>query len=195
MNEGTARVIEFEPNALASLRQRLGAAEEAQADLIAFARGHSEAVTSIHRAVLSAIAATDIDELFDIVSRDWPIVLSIDSVALALDRKGIEPVHLDGRTVRPLDCAWFDKLVARGPPVVLRAVDRGHPLFGAAGPEIRTEALIRFACGRTRGLLALGQAKALDLGPSGGGQLLRFLGDSLGAIIARWPTDRPTRLP
>jgi len=41
------RVIPFEERAVARLRERLGAAEEANQDLLAFARGHSGAVASI----------------------------------------------------------------------------------------------------------------------------------------------------
>ena len=48
-------VISFENHALANLRARVAAAEEANQDLIAFARGHSGAVASIHEAVLAAV--------------------------------------------------------------------------------------------------------------------------------------------
>ena len=43
-----AKVIPFEERAVAHLRERLGEAVEANQDLIAFARGHSGAVASIH---------------------------------------------------------------------------------------------------------------------------------------------------
>ena len=43
-----ATVIPFEERAVAHLRERLGEAQEANEDLIAFARGHSGAVASIH---------------------------------------------------------------------------------------------------------------------------------------------------
>jgi hypothetical protein len=39
------QVIQFEEAGVAHLRDRLGAAEEANQDLIAFARGHAGAVT------------------------------------------------------------------------------------------------------------------------------------------------------
>ena len=51
------QVIQFENQAVARLRERLGAAEQANEALIAFARGHSGAVASIHEAVLAAIEA------------------------------------------------------------------------------------------------------------------------------------------
>src|SRR3982750_2415875 len=58
-----ATVIPFEERAVAHLRERLGAVEEANEDLIAFARGHSGAVASIHSAVLAAIEADGVDGL------------------------------------------------------------------------------------------------------------------------------------
>ena len=46
-------VIDFEGGAVASLKRRMAEVEEANQDLIAFARGHSGAVSSIHTAVLA----------------------------------------------------------------------------------------------------------------------------------------------
>ena len=78
------RVISFEDRALASLRARVAAAEEANQDLIAFARGHSGAVASIHAAVLAAIEAEGLDHLIHIVTQEWPQILGLDAVAVAL---------------------------------------------------------------------------------------------------------------
>src|ERR671920_2468252 len=79
-----ATVIPFEERAVARLRERLGAAEEANQDLIAFARGHSGAVASIHEAVLAAIEAEGFDHLIHVVTQDWPQILGLDAVAVAL---------------------------------------------------------------------------------------------------------------
>ena len=72
-------VIQFEERAVARLRQRIAAAEEANQDLIAFARGHSGAVASIHQAVLAAIAADSLETLFHVVTQEWPLILRIDA--------------------------------------------------------------------------------------------------------------------
>jgi uncharacterized protein YigA (DUF484 family) len=61
---GMARVISFEERAVATLRDRLGAAESAKEDLIAFAQGHSGATASIHQAVLALMRADGLDALF-----------------------------------------------------------------------------------------------------------------------------------
>ena len=79
-----ATVIPFEERAVARLRERLGAVEEANQDLIAFARGHSGAVSAIHSAVVAALEADSIDALLHVVTQEWPLILGIDAVALAL---------------------------------------------------------------------------------------------------------------
>ena len=70
------QVIHFEEQAVARLRQRLGAAEEANEDLVAFARGHSGAVASINWAVLEAIEAPSVEGVLDVITGRWPLTLA-----------------------------------------------------------------------------------------------------------------------
>jgi len=180
-------VVSFEEHALARLREKLGAAEEAREDLIAFARGHSGAVSAIHEAVLAAIAAESMDGLIRTVRKNWPAILGIDSVALALAIgddgfcAGVDGVH---KVARQLLLSAADS----AGEVTMRNVERGHPLFGFSSTEIRAEALVAVDCGTglPRGLLLLGQNQPYPLENGHGGDLLRFLGRSLGAIIAGW---------
>ena len=106
-------VIPFEERAVARLRERLGAVEEANQDLLAFARGHSGAVASIHDAMLAALEADGLEALFHVVTQEWPLILGLDSVALALvvgdqgfraDADGVQFVPL---TPGPLDLVTF----------------------------------------------------------------------------------------
>ena len=106
-----ATVIPFEERAVAHLRERLGAVEEANQDLIAFARGHSGAVTSIHEAVLAAIEADSVEALLHVVTQEWPLILGIDAVALSLI-VGDQGFRADGNGVQLVD------------PQILRRVDR-----------------------------------------------------------------------
>lgn len=188
-----ATVIRFQDHALANLRARLGAAEEAREDLIAFARGHSGAVAAIHEAVLAAIAAPDPQSLVRCVTQEWRAILAIDSVALALI-VGDSGFLADMGATRPVAPALIDRAIDRAGRVRMASVERGDALFGARAPHIRAEALVPFDCGRglPRGLLLLGQDQAHALHDRHGGELLLFLARSLGAMIARWltaPTD------
>lgn len=188
------RVISFEERAVARLRDRLGEAETARADLLAFARGHSGAVAAIHHAVMAALEADSLADLLRIVTEEWPDILGLDSIVLALvvgdqafrvDRRGIEVM------VRPIVNRAMQSLGA----VELRNVTRGHALFGTAADEVRSEALIRIdsPAPLPYGLLALGQHGGQSLETPHGADLLLFLGQSLAAMIRRWAMIEPNQ--
>lgn len=182
------QLIQFEDRAVARLRERLGEAEEANEDLIAFARGHSGAVASIHAAVLAAIEAPSVDGLLDSVTRQWPDILGIDAVAIAIVVGG-QAFRADCGTIERVEAAFVERMLANVPAVDVRSVGSGHPLFGSpASARIRAEALIRIdsAAPFPRGLLVLGQEAELALDSSHGSELLRFLGKAVGAIFRRF---------
>ena len=183
-----ARVIQFEDHALARLRARCAAAEEANQDLLAFARGHSGAVQSIHAAVLAAMEAPSFDALLHVVTQEWPLILRIDAVALALvvGRRGF---RVDSGGVQLVDPALLQRSLSQVDGVILRGVERGHPLFGPACDLIRAEALIRLESDLPAGMIALGQRTQPSLDGRHGSELLLFLGRSLSAMIHRWATE------
>jgi len=184
-----ATVIPFEERAVAHLRERLGAVEEANQDLIAFARGHSGAVASIHEAVLAAIETDGVEALLHVVTQEWPLILRIDAVALSLI-VGERGFRADGSGIQLVEPQILRRAMDQLGAVELRAVERGHPLFGPACDLIRAEALIRIECDPPLpvGLLALGQRADLSLDARHGSELLMFLGKSLAVMIRKWLT-------
>ena len=186
------RVIQFEERAVAHLRERLGVIEEANQDLIAFARGHSGAVSAIHAAVLAALEADSIEALLHVVTQEWPLILGIDAVALSLI-VGDQGFRADGNGVQMVEPQILARAIEQVDGVEMRTVSRGHPLFGPACDLIRAEALIRIDCEPPMpvGLIALGQRTEQALDARHGSELLMFLGRSLGAMIRRWLIDLP----
>lgn len=182
-----AQVIPFEERAVACLRERLGAAEEANQDLIAFARGHSGAVASIHAAVLVAIEAEGLDHLIHIVTQEWPHILGLDAVAVAL-WVGDTGIRADASGLQFVDPRLIRRSLGDLDGVLLRGVERGHPLFGPACELIRAEALVRLASEPPlpNGVLALGQRGAQHFDTRHGSELLIFLGRVLTRCMARW---------
>src|SRR5687767_2115164 len=152
------RVIQFEQSAVASLRERLGEAEAARADLAAFARGHSGAVATIHGAVTAALGADDFDALVAVVTNDWPAMLGIDCAALAL-LVGDEGFCIDTDGVSRCEPMLIARAATLIGSVALRTVERGHPLFGSRAATLRAEALVALDGPPPfpRGLLLLGQ--------------------------------------
>jgi len=187
------KVIPFEERAVARLRERLGAVEEANQDLLAFARGHSGAVASIHDAMLAALEADGLEMLFHIVTQEWPLILGLDSVALALVVGG-QGFRADADGVQFVAPQMVERAMQGFDGVVMRNVGRGHPLFGPACSLIRSEALIRIDSERPLpyGLLALGQRTEQPLDGRHGSELLLFLGRGLAAMIRRWLIDPQT---
>jgi len=181
------RVISFEDRAVAKLRDQLGEAESARADLLAFARGHSGAVASIHRAVLAGLEADSFDDLLTVVTFDWPAMLGLDSVVLALV-VGDQAFRADRHGVQVLARPIVNRALAPLGAVEMRNVSRGHPMFGLDAEAVRSEALIRIdsPAPLPYGLLILGQHGAQTLDTPHGGDLLLFLGTSLAAMIRRW---------
>jgi len=191
-----AQVIPFEERAVARLRERLGAAEEAKQDLLAFARGHSGAVASIHEAVLAAMEADGLDELFHVVTQEWPLILGLDSVALTLVVSG-QGFRADADGVQFVEPQLVDKAMIGIDGVEMRNVGRGHPLFGPACSLIRSEALICIYANQPLpyGLLVLGHRSEQTVDGRHGSELLLFLGSSLAAMIRRWLIDPQTTTP
>ena len=186
------RVISFEERAVARLRDRLGEAETARADLLAFARGHSGAVAAIQQAVLAALDADSFDDLLRIVTGEWREILRLDSVALALV-VGDTAFRVDACGTEAMARPIVNRAMQSLGAVELRNVERGHPLFGSAAGAIRSEALIRIDSPRPLpyGLLVLGQHEAQSFEPPHGADLLLFLGQSLAAMIRRWTMTEP----
>jgi uncharacterized protein len=186
-------VIPFEERAVARLRERLGAVEEANQDLLAFARGHSGAVASIHDAVLAALETDNLESLFHVVTLEWPLILGLDSVAVALV-VGDQGFRADGGGVQFVAPQIVLKAMMGVDGVEMRNVGRGHPLFGPACSLIRSEALIRIDAEKPLpyGLLVLGQRAEQKVDGRHGSELLLFLGRSLGAMIRRWLIDPQT---
>jgi len=180
-------LVDFESGGMASLRRRVAAAEEANQDLIACARGHSGATAAIHEAVLAGLDAEGFDHLIHIVTQEWPQILGLDAAAIALCA-GDRGVRADASGLQFVDPRIVDRTVEAVGSVVMRGVGRGHPLFGPASDLIRAEALIRLdgPPPLPYGLLALGQRRPQGFETRHGSELLVFLGRSLSRMIGRW---------
>jgi hypothetical protein len=180
-------VIDFQNRAVAVLQARVAEVEESNRDLIAFARGHSGGVASIHKAVIAAIEAGDLVHLIHTVTHDWPDLLGVDAIALAL-HAGERGVRADADGIRFVDRRVCQRIARGVDGVVLRGVIRGHPLFGPAADLIRAEALVRLdgPASLPRGLLVLGQRSAPPFETRHGSELLVFLGGVLARSTARW---------
>lgn len=187
-----AKIIDFHAQALGRLRARVAALDEANADLLAYARGHTGAVAQIHAAALAALDADGLDHLIHVVTQDWVDILAVDAVGLALATSG-QAIRASAQGLQFLDPASLGDWFERGPVVTLRGVERGSAVFGPAAELIRSEALVRLTpkAPLPAGVLALGARRAHNFEGNNGGELLAFLGSVVSRMIARWLLSRP----
>ena len=185
------KLVSFEQHTIARLR----AAESARNDLLAFARGHSEAVASIHRAVIQALYAADFESMCRGVVAEWPRLLGVDCAVLAL-KVGKEGFRIDRDGIAHLDAVICQRAGRGMDGAIMRTVERGHALFGADASIIRSEALIPIGGGDgfPNGLLLLGLCSDVDPGASHGAQLLEFLGEALAAMMRRWMIETTEKI-
>jgi len=181
------QILPFRDHALIQLREQVAMLDAANADLLAFAKGHTGAVSQIHAAVLAAMDADDFERFVHIVTQEWPLSLGLDVVVIALASEG-QGVRLDASGIHIID----PRLIEDQPPVVMRIVDRGAGVFGPARPLVRAEALMRLelAPAAAQGVLALGSRHAQAFESSHGSQLLAFLGEAVARMIGRWLIDQ-----
>lgn len=180
-------VIDFETGAVAQLQRKIAISEAERQDLLAFGRGHWTATRSIHDAVLAIIQSEGFDHLLHIVTVDWPDMLGVDAVAIAL-LTGDTAVRVDLAGSQSLEPRLIEAVIGDLDRVALRCVDKGHPLFGAAADMLRAEAIVplRNADPLPSGLLLLGQRQGEAENTPQGEELLDFLGASLARMIGRW---------
>lgn len=184
-----ATIIDFRDTALIQLRDRVAALDEANADLLAYARGHSGAVAQIHAAALAAMDAESLEHLIHVVCEVWADLLGLDAVTLALVA-GETAVRAAAAGMQTVDAAEIAPALAE-PRLVLRGVEAGSTVFGPAAALIRSEALVRLSLPAPLpdGVLALGSRVPHAFETAHGGELLVFLGGIVSRMIARWLTN------
>jgi uncharacterized protein YigA (DUF484 family) len=143
--------------------------------------------------MLAALETDSLESLFHVVTQEWPLILGLDSVALALV-VGDQGFRADADGVQFVAPQIVDKALNGVDGVEMRNVGRGHPLFGPACSLIRSEALVRIDADRPLpyGLLVLGQRSEQKLDGRHGSELLLFLGNGLAAMIRRWLINSTT---
>ncbi len=181
------QVIDFESTGVATMRRRVAAMEEAQRDLIAFARGHAGAVSAVHAAVLAAADAEGADHLVHIVTQTWPDLLGVDAVAFAAVH-GARGWRGDASGLQEIAPRVVERAAGEAAGVVLHGVARGHPLFGPARDLIRAEAVVRLEGPAPVPVLVLllGQRAAPGFDTRHGSEPLLFLGRFLARMMVRW---------
>ncbi len=189
-------IVQFDPAARRALSQRASELSDANMALAHYAAGADSAMDAVSRAALDLMTAESLPDIIRTVTQSWPRDLGVDMAALALAahdegfRAGPTGMQrLPARRVK----AWAGGGANDGAAAQIRSVEGGVPLFGDAGEDIRTLAIVPLVLPIPlgHGVLALGSREQSAPPAMGGTQLLDFLGGAVSRMIAACMMRRP----
>lgn len=182
-------VVDLQGVFLNRLRHQVESLTEAHAALLRTSRDNLAAQGRLHQAVLTLLSAASFEQLIETVTTDLPATLDLDTVVLAVERRGeaLPPARLRGLT--RLEPGAVDLILGEGRAILLRPDSDGDPaIYGPAAGLVRSDALIRLSISSRApaALLALGARKPEQFHPGQGTALLGFLGQALERCIRGW---------
>lgn len=150
------------------------------------ARANYEAQVRVQEAIISILDAEDPDDLNDRLSGHVAFALAADACVLAVSASHAASEALDRAGAAVERLAPADRPVRLGPA----GPDRAW-LYGAAAPDMRSEALARLEFGPSRrlALLALASSDPDAFGADHGGELVTFFARVLERVLARFARD------
>jgi uncharacterized protein YigA (DUF484 family) len=182
------------------LEERLDRLEETHREVLAAAYENVAGMNQVHRACLALLEPVDFAGFLEVMTRDVAGILGVEVIRLGLEAPAAEPGAGLGPAgpwhdvVIALPAGGVDAYITQGRGLGARRVSlrqlaaASADLYGAAAPEIRSEALLRLDLGdgRTAGLLAFGAVDGQRFHPEQGTDLLAFFGGVFERSLRRW---------
>lgn len=184
-------VTDFHAYALSALRQKLDVMNGMQDDLTGIIRDNIRAQETIHSAVLAAQQTDTQEEFLHCILQRWTDLLDIEAIAIGLvtpPQERLTSGNLTKLHINEIDQRFVtDDETSDDEDHLFLNLDEEEPLFGPASPLVKSCVLLRLRKDReTIGVLALGWRTPDGFGPGRGTETLRFLADSLSAMLAPW---------
>lgn len=171
------------------LRGQVRSLASQQDDLIATARGNNQTQERVHKAVLALLGARSFEHFIELLTTDLAALVMVDVVALGVEQKAedLPPVRFGG--VFQLEPGTVDRLIGPGKASRVReATLVDTMIYGAAGPLVKSDALLRLtiSSGTPPALLALGSRTPGQFHPGQASDLLHFIGEVVELLIRGW---------
>ena len=180
-------VVDMQQYLIKRNRYEMNELRDCAQDVIETSRSNMSTQTRAHAAVLALLATRQWGDIVHVVSHDWPLLLDVDVVSLALELTNPPDTHLMQGDVAKLAAGAIDRFLGDDQDVRLfpELSDDGS-LFGSGAGLVRSAALVRMRPSDKvpAGLLALGARRA-TFHPGQGTELLTFLCRALEQCIAR----------
>ena len=170
-------VVDMQQYLIKRNRHEMDELRDCAQDVIETSRSNMSTQTRAHAAVLALLATRQWGDIVHVVSHDWPLLLDVDVVRLALELTTPPDTRLVQGDVAKLAVGAIDRLLGDDQDVRLfPELNDDGSLFGSGAGLVRSAALVRMRPSDKlpAGLLALG-ARGTTFHPGQGTELLTFL--------------------
>lgn len=189
-----SNVVDLRAMAMARLEGQLARLQDTHDAVVAAAYENVAATNQIHRAVDAILAAPDFERFVTVLEGELADILQVAAVRLVLEDAGAPAPGLREQVVAmqpPGFIVDYMRQTRTAPArrIVLRqAVPFEGDLYGAAGGNVRSEALMRLDLGRGRGeaMLALGSSEPQHYKPGQATDLMAFFTGVMEKVLRRW---------
>ncbi len=188
VGKGGSKVVDLQAAMLERLRSELEQVRQIEGVLLETSRSNLQTQMRIHAAVLSMLGSQGLEDLIDTVTRDLPVLLDVDAIALCVEASA-DALPIEG--LRPLPRGTVEAIMGPTDRVLLRHDISGDKrIFGEAAAAVRSDALVRpEAVTEEEGppfLLAFGSREPEHFHPDQGTELISFLGIVLWHTMGAW---------
>ncbi len=188
MGEG---VVDFQSAMIQRLRLDVDGHSSRHRELLDTSRANLSIQTRIHECVLAELDARSFEQLIQIISTDFAVLLDLDIVTLCIEAEAgnIEAEYTQGLWV--LAPGSVDAVLGADEFMILRAdIEGDEAIFGGGASLVRSEALVRLEISTATppALLAFGSRDADKFHPNQSTELLGFLAAATESVIRGWLT-------
>jgi len=190
-------IVDLRGIAMDRLEKRLDRLEDTHRSVIAAAYENLAGTNQVHRAILRMLDPVEFEVFLRDLGGEVAEILRVDRVRLVLETvqsKDEPAVRRLGQVLSVAEPGFINAYLGADPgvpvrPVTLRQLQHGSDeVYGAAAPDIRSEACLRldFGEGRLPGMLAMGSEDPHQFTPQQGTDLLAFFGGVFERSMRRW---------
>jgi len=182
-------VIDLQHFMVERLRGDMARLRADQDDLVSTSRDNLSNQSRIHKAVLALLGAPTFEQLIEVVTIDFAMLLDVDVACLCIETQGEPNRRIMAGGVHLIEPGTVDALFGRTRDVMLRTDVTGDPeIFAGAAGLVRSDALVRLAVSKATppGLIAFGTRHPGYFHPGQGTELLTFLARVLEHCIREW---------
>jgi uncharacterized protein YigA (DUF484 family) len=182
-------VVDMTQVMMSRLRGEIDRLRAEQSELIEASRENQITRDRIHAAVLEIVAAGSFERLIHVVTHEFPTLLDVDVVTLAIEATEDAPQGPPVRGVYVLEPGAIDAALGSGHPARLRSEVTGEAaFFGPAARHVQSDVVVRLrvSSGSPDGVICFGSRDPLMFGPDQSTELLFFLTKVLENTIRAW---------